>query len=209
MFSLQKLLGKEKTFFSLFVSAAIEIKNCADGLHKFLSQPNDPSILESVRSARQKNKQTCEEISSLVFATFVTALEREDIEAIAGILYRMPKPIEKFAHRFKMARQYIPDVDFKPQAEILLRAAGIVVEMFQEFQKGSNLTNMRAHNARLQQAELEADELENRLLEHLYSDRTSSLRVLIVKDLYEILEKGIDRCRDAGNLVTHILLKNS
>jgi hypothetical protein len=28
-------------------------------------------------------------------------------------------------------------------------------------------------------------------------------------DLFEILEKAIDRCRDAGNVVYHIALKNS
>jgi hypothetical protein len=27
--------------------------------------------------------------------------------------------------------------------------------------------------------------------------------------LYELMEKVIDRCRDAGNVVMHIVLKNS
>ena len=30
-----------------------------------------------------------------------------------------------------------------------------------------------------------------------------------LKDLYELLEKVIDRCRDAGNVIFHIVLKNS
>jgi uncharacterized protein Yka (UPF0111/DUF47 family) len=30
---------------------------------------------------------------------------------------------------------------------------------------------------------------------------------MALKDLYELLEKVIDRCRDAGNVVTHIVLK--
>ena len=32
---------------------------------------------------------------------------------------------------------------------------------------------------------------------------------MAMKDLYELLEKVIDRCRDAGIIVTHIVLKNS
>jgi hypothetical protein len=28
-------------------------------------------------------------------------------------------------------------------------------------------------------------------------------------NLFEILEKAIDRCRDAGNVIYHIVLKNS
>ena len=32
---------------------------------------------------------------------------------------------------------------------------------------------------------------------------------MAMKDVYELLEKVIDRCRDAGTVVTHIVLKNS
>jgi hypothetical protein len=31
----------------------------------------------------------------------------------------------------------------------------------------------------------------------------------MLKDLYELLEKVVDRYRDAGNVITHIVLKNS
>jgi uncharacterized protein Yka (UPF0111/DUF47 family) len=30
-----------------------------------------------------------------------------------------------------------------------------------------------------------------------------------LKDLYELLEKIIDRCRDVGNVISQIVLKNS
>ncbi len=30
-----------------------------------------------------------------------------------------------------------------------------------------------------------------------------------LRDLYELIERVIDRCRDTGNLITHIVLKNS
>jgi uncharacterized protein Yka (UPF0111/DUF47 family) len=35
------------------------------------------------------------------------------------------------------------------------------------------------------------------------------LRAIVIRDLYELMEKVIDRCRDAGNVVMHIMLKNS
>jgi uncharacterized protein Yka (UPF0111/DUF47 family) len=33
--------------------------------------------------------------------------------------------------------------------------------------------------------------------------------LLLRKDLFELLEKAIDRCRDAGNVIYAIALKNS
>jgi uncharacterized protein Yka (UPF0111/DUF47 family) len=32
---------------------------------------------------------------------------------------------------------------------------------------------------------------------------------MFLRDLYELLEKVIDRCRDAGNVVLQVVLKNT
>ena len=209
MFSLQKLLGKGDQFFALFEAAMGEALRCASLLQAILDQPDNDALLSDLRAARAKNKDICEKVSELLVSTFVTALEREDIEALADILYRLPKPIEKFAMRFRLAKEFTSDVDFRPQAEIVLRSFGIVAEMVAELKKGAAKARVSALNTRLQSAEAEADELEDRLLLSLYSTRTNSLRVLIAKDLYEMLEKAIDRARDVGTLINHIVLKNT
>jgi hypothetical protein len=35
------------------------------------------------------------------------------------------------------------------------------------------------------------------------------LTVIILRDLYDLLEKVVDRCRDVGNVVANVVLKNS
>ena len=57
--------------------------------------------------------------------------------------------------------------------------------------------------------EVEADKYMNELLRDLYSGKYEPVQVMLLKDLFELLEKMIDRCRDAGNVVAHIVLKNS
>ena len=47
------------------------------------------------------------------------------------------------------------------------------------------------------------------LLSDLYSGRYDALQMILLRDLYELLEKVIDRCRDAGNVIAHIALKHS
>ena len=64
-------------------------------------------------------------------------------------------------------------------------------------------------NGRLQQIEGDADKLILDRLRDLYSGRHEVTRVLVLRDLYELLEKIVDRCRDTGNVVTHIVLKHS
>jgi uncharacterized protein Yka (UPF0111/DUF47 family) len=43
----------------------------------------------------------------------------------------------------------------------------------------------------------------------LFSGKYDAVKVIVLKDLYELLEKVVDRCRDAGNVITQIVLKNS
>jgi uncharacterized protein Yka (UPF0111/DUF47 family) len=47
------------------------------------------------------------------------------------------------------------------------------------------------------------------LLGEVYNGRYEPLQAMLVRDLYDLLEKIIDRCRDAGNVISHIVLKNA
>jgi uncharacterized protein Yka (UPF0111/DUF47 family) len=66
---------------------------------------------------------------------------------------------------------------------------------------------MKEMNARLQHVEGEADKLIMELLKDLYSGQHDPLRVIMLRDLYDLLEKVVDRCRDAGNVLSQIVLK--
>jgi len=64
-------------------------------------------------------------------------------------------------------------------------------------------------NDQIQQVEGEADKLMIECLRGLYTTEKDAVQVVILKDLYDLMEKVVDRCRDAGNVVAHIVLKNS
>jgi len=74
---------------------------------------------------------------------------------------------------------------------------------------GGQVEEVKIKNAVLQKVEGDADKLILDILKDLYSGRHEPTKVLAMKDLYELLEKVIDRCRDAGNVITHIILKHS
>jgi uncharacterized protein Yka (UPF0111/DUF47 family) len=86
-------------------------------------------------------------------------------------------------------------------------AAETVVAMVKELRKKLHLERMKEMNARLQHIEGEADKLIMELLKDLYSGQHDPLRVIMLRDLYDLLEKVVDRCRDAGNVLSHIVLK--
>ena len=209
MFSLQTIFGKGDKFYGLLEASAAAARESARALVELLSTPQGQRSLEKFKLARQREKNLAAQISQELVNTFVTALEREDIDALSSALYKIPKIIEKFAERYEIAAPRLGNVDFAPRAAMLERATEVIEEMIGLLRKGMNIDTSKALNDKMQAIEAEADRLILELYRETYAQETDPMRYLILKDLFELLEKAIDRCRDAGNVVHQVILKNS
>jgi hypothetical protein len=209
MFSLQKLLGKEDLFFGLLEASAHEARTSAQALVRLSQTLDQPVTLEEFARSRRKDKEITTQIRNAVYTTFVTPLEREDIEALSLALYRIPKTVEKFSERLLLAPQQVQGVNFFQQVGLLEQATECVENLVKSLRAGINLDEVRKWNDRLQQVEGEADKAILELYRDLFSGRHDALKVIVLKDLYELLEKIIDRCRDVGLVISQIVLKNS
>ncbi len=209
MFSLQKLLGKEDKFFNLLEASAQEARVSVQALVKLSKDLEKPTATEEFAYARRKDKQITQQISEAVYTTFITALEREDIEELSNALYKIPKTVEKFTERALLAPQHVRGVDFSKQVGLLEQATDIVLELVKSLRDGMNLERIKDLNDKLQFLEGEADKHMVVLYKDLFSGKHEPVQVIVLKDLYELLEKIIDRCRDAGNVIAHVALKNS
>ncbi len=208
MFSLQKLLGKDDKFFDLLTASAEEGLHSVEALKRILTNPSVTPTLDEFIASRRKDKAITNQISEMLVKTFVTSLEREDIEALSNALYKVPKTVEKFAERYILCAPRLREVKFDTQIEMLGEAVGIVVAMLKELKK-NDLAGISQQNNRLQQIEGDADKLMLDQFRILYSGKYDPLTALALKDLYEIMEKVFDRCRDAGNVVSNVVLKHS
>jgi len=209
MFSLQKLFGKGDKFNELLLAAAKEAHESVRLVIELIQSPRDTKKLDDLVLARRKEKKISEQISEELVQTFVTGLEREDIEALARGLYKIPKSAEKLAERFLMAGKHVEGVDFSKQAEMMEKATDAVHAMIKQLDALDDLEKIKALNDKLQYVEGEADKVMNELLRDLYSGKYDALRVMVLRDIYELIEKVIDRSRDVGNVMMHIVLKNS
>jgi hypothetical protein len=209
MFSLQKLLGKEDTFFGLLEASAIEAHASVQALVKLSRALDQPVELEAFASSRRKDKQITNQIRNALYSTFVTSLDREDIDCLSLALYRIPKTVEKFGERLRSVPQHVRDVDFSGQITLLEQASECVLQLVKTLRTGIKLEAVSQWNDRLQQIEGEADKAMLELYRDLFSGRHDPLKFIVLKELYELLEKAVDRCRDAGLVISQIVLKNS
>ncbi|MBX3692454.1 pit accessory protein [Dokdonella sp.] len=209
MFSLQTIFGKGDKFYGLLEASADAARQSARALGTMLADRSQAPALDEFRVARKREKDLLAQINLELVNTFVTALEREDIEALAGALYKIPKTVEKFAERYVMFADRLADTDYASRAQMLERACEVIVQMVGELRRGFKLDVMHDLNERMQSIESEADRLLLDLYHELFLDQKDMGRLLLRKDLFELLEKAIDKCRDAANVVYQIALKNS
>ena len=210
MLSIQKILGHDQKFFDLLEASAQEadgsVHHLIDLLEK-LEQKASPQSLEAFVRSRRKDKQITQELTEQLYKTFITPLEREDIQALSAALYKIPKTVEKIGERVLICPQDLHGRDFRKQVEHLDQAAETVLAMVKQLRKGTDAATAREMNAKLQAIEGDADKLELDLLRDLYQGDYRTKQVIFLRDLFELIEKVIDRCRDAGNIILQVVLK--
>jgi hypothetical protein len=209
MFSIQKLFGKGDRFQELLEAAAQESHESVRLVIELIKSPRNTQNLDDLILARRKEKKISEQISNELVETFITGIEREDIEALARGLFRIPKTAEKLAERLVMAGKHLDGIDFSRQADMMTKATDAIYQMVRQLREMEDMEKMKTFNDRLQLVEVEADKYMNELLRDLYNGKYEAIRAIAVRDVYELMEKVIDRCHDAGNVVMQIVLKNS
>jgi uncharacterized protein Yka (UPF0111/DUF47 family) len=207
--SLAKLFGKSDRFFELLSTSAKSAHQSIEALARLLKESNGNVSLAELAVARRNEKKNAETISEELVKVFITSLEREDIEELSRALYRIPKTVEKFGERYEIMHHLVQPSDFAPQMAIAQEAASVVVRMVDMLPNSPKLEDIKAENDKMQELESRADQLVLRYLKEIYSGSMDPIKAMAMRDLYDLLEKVIDRCRDACNVVSQIVLKNS
>jgi uncharacterized protein Yka (UPF0111/DUF47 family) len=207
--SLAKLFGRSDRFFELLASSAKSAHQSIEALARLLKESDGNLSLAELAVARRNEKKNAEVISEELVKVFITALDREDIEALSKALYRIPKTVEKFGERYEIMHHLVKAQDFAPQMAIAQDAALVVVRMVDMLAKNPRLEDIKAENDKMQELEGRADRLVLGNLKGIYDGSMDPIKAMAMRDLYDLLEKVIDRCRDAGNVVSQIVLKNS
>ena len=209
MHLLKRLFGGEDRFASLLEASAQEVQANVEALDQLLSGSTPAVSLKTFLQSRAKEQEIKAEIDSLLCARAGTPLDHADVEALARALNRIAKGSRKFAERYLLCAAHIRDVSFAQQIRMLGEAAGIVHQMVAELNGGLNVAATKKQDDVLQKVESDADKLLIEAIVGLYRGRHAPMKAIMLKDLYEQLDRIFDRCRNTGDLILQMVLKHS
>ena len=114
MFSIRQFLGHDEKFYDLLEASAQQADSSVHHLVDFsakLEHTIRRRAWTSSSRSRRKDKRITQELTEQLCKTFITPLEREDIQALAAALYKIPKTVEKIGERILIC----PERTARPQ----------------------------------------------------------------------------------------------
>ena len=208
MFSLQRFLCRNELIFDLIEELAASSASSVKTLSEALANPDQFKSVDEILQKRRRSRELNDEIAHRLCMTFLTPLEREDIEMLAIALTRISKTSEKFMSQYFVFKTRLKSEYFEGQAELMAQAAEVLVELVKQIRIKSNITHAEELNSQLRFCESKSDMLMSHLVENMYMSKNESLSTIFAaKSLQEVLEKLTDRLRDAGNIIFSIVLK--
>lgn len=149
------------------------------------------------------------ELMHMLNKAFITPIEREDIVSLAQNLDDITDTIEDV-----FLRIYICDVDTIKENAIAMtdlvvsacEALKIAMEEFPEFRKSAKL---KEYLIRINDLEEEGDNLYIDGMRGLHTGDCSPLEVIAWRDIYSYLERCMDACEHAADVVETVIMKNS
>ena len=209
MFSLQTMFGKGDKFYGLLEQSAEAARESARAMHELVTRSDRAPVMAAFSTARAREKALHRQIGEELVNTFVTALDREDIEALNSALYKIPKSIEKFAERYVIVADRLHGIDFDQRAALLEQSVSVVVEMIGELRKGLKIDRVKKLRDSLHALESEADRVMRSAISALFRNENDVRQLIKLKAVYESLESATDKCQDVANVIESVVLENS
>lgn len=155
-------------------------------------------------------EHACDEIthniSTRLSRSFITAIDREDIHALATALDDVVDFIDALASAVVMygVQEYTP---------FMRMFAGVIQQMSRELDllvpTLDRPKDIGTRLLKLHELEKEGDEIYRESVGDLFRRQFDVHKVIFLKDLYENLEATVDRCQHVGDLVERIVIKNA
>ncbi len=202
------LTPRTSEFYVLFARAgqnALEVARLVE--RRFREHPGSGVTQKEVKAAETEGDGVTRELITLLNTQYLTPFDRDDI-------YMLATEIDDVVDYLEEASDLLGLYGLELPTRHAVEQCGIIVAAVEQLAIAcDNLKGMRG----VQQALMELKSLEDRgdrvlrdALASLFRDeRIDPLIVIRWKDIYEALERALDACDTAANVIANIVVKNA
>lgn len=202
------LTPRTAEFYVLFGKAgenALEVARLVE--RRFREHPNSGVTQEQVKAVETAGDGLTRDLINLLNTQYVTPFDREDIYSLATEIDDVVDYLEEASDLLGLYGVEMPTRHAVEQCAVIVRACEKLAFAC------DNLKGMRGVQdalVELKNLEDEGDRILRDALAALFRDGgIDPLIVIRWKDIYEALERGLDACETAANVIANIAVKNA
>lgn len=195
-------------FYSLFEEGTAICKQSAELLSEILETNITEEHIARARHCKHASVKNIKKTLEVLDTSFVTPIDREDIQEIASLLNKIAKKITKVCLNLKVYKLDKYTDNLKHQSQTLIAATNELEQIFAHFKKPT-ISDMTARNLKMKEIETRGDEILYSATEALFSGKYEALDVIKLRDLHKDLENALDACYSVSDAVVSVVLKMS
>ena len=204
-------------FFSWVKSNEKEILVTLDNLAKKSVQISEELVImlnnlknteshKKIHTIETEADQLVRDIFSELNRTFITPLDREDMQRVASKIDDTIDHIDGIAARLQTYKITTAPPYALDMANELVKATKEVELMTSKLRNIKNPSSMIEHCRKTSEIEHKVDDLYSAAITKLF-ESNDPIEIIKLKDIYEKLESASDRCVDVADVVEDIVLK--
>lgn len=202
-----RILPKEEPYYELFdVLVGAVVDGCAVLCDGFSGTRSFDVMVVDLKAAEHRGDDTTREIMQRLQKSFVTPIDREDIQALATALDDVLDAAYAASSFAEVTMLDAADDHLRDLSGSLLACAR---ELDAAIEHLNTRDGIREHCETVHRLESEADDQFRAAMRALFTGSPDPLRVIRMKELYERIEWAVDRCQDIANILETIVIKNS
>ncbi|MCX9081368.1 MAG: DUF47 family protein [Candidatus Methanoperedens sp.] len=203
------LIPQDKHFFSMLEN---ESNNVLEGSKAFLEMLNN---YENIKEKQQKIKDIehqgddfVHEIFEELNKTFITPIDHEDISALASAFDDVLDYIDGTATRLVLYEIKKPEENMIKLGEVVLKQTAELNLAICGLRNIKNPKEIEKRCIEVNRLENVADDIYKSSVAQLFKQK-DAVEIMKLKEIYERLEFATDKCEDAANVISDIVVKNS
>lgn len=161
----------------------------------------------AIKELEHEGDRLTHELFTLISATFVTPLDREDISGLASSIDEVLDYTDGVADRFLLFKINRPSPYMLHLSKILFLASQEIHHALCILGKIKNSHKLMEYCNSIKKYEHEADNVYRNAITELFELNDNPIEVIKLKEIYENLEESVDKCQDVSDVIEDIALK--
>jgi len=202
------IIPQDKVFFNLLEEQANLVLKAAELFKKMINEYNIFNVkIKRMRALEHEGDDIVHEIFHKLHKTFITPIDQEDISKLVSLYDDVLDYIDAVAGKIYLFKLKKPDGVIKDFTDIIVSQVKEVNDALKQIKKIKQ-KEFEKKCKRVHKLENQADDLCDEAIAKLFKEK-DPIKILIMKDIYEMLEEVTDKIEDVCLAIQDIVIKNA